>query len=118
MNTTNASSFFQSAEAQAKFDRQAAKSTNKLGDPVQFATKILHVSADLESTSHVLLAESGSVARRVNIETGATEAIYRGHTAPVTAILDLGDGRVATSSWDKTIRIYDKAVSCCRVILP
>lgn len=111
MNTSQASSFFQSADAQAKFARQSAKAANKLGSPVQFQTKILHLSRDCDDANHVLLAESGSIARRVNIETGATTAVYRGHTAPVTKVIDLGGNRIATSSWDKTIRIYDKSVN-------
>lgn len=110
MNTSNASSFFQSADTQAKLERQAAKATNKLGNLVNFSTKILHLSNDLDDKCHVLLSESGSVARRVNVETGSTEAIYRGHSAPVTSIIDLGDGRVVTGSWDKTIRVFDKIV--------
>lgn len=110
MNTTNASSFFQSADAQANFDRQSAKAANKLGNPIQLSTKILHVSNDMDSTHHVLLAESGSISRRVNIETGTTEAIYRGHSAPVTTVIDLGNGTLASGSWDKTIRVFDKKV--------
>ncbi|CCG80545.1 WD repeat protein [Taphrina deformans PYCC 5710] len=108
MNTSNTSSFFQSADAQAKFARQAAKAGNKLGSPLQFQTKILHISNDLVDSNYVFIAESGSVARRVHVETGATSAVYRGHIAPVTKVVDLGDDRIATSSWDKTIRIFHK----------
>ena len=117
MNTSNASSFFQSAETQAKFARQSAKAANNLGNPLQFTTKILDIVNDLEDASHVLIAESGSVSRRVNIETGATTGIYRGHTAPVTCIIDLGNGTIATGSWDKTVRITNKAVSHFLLVL-
>lgn len=110
MNTSDASSFFQSADAQANVARQFAKATNKLGNPIQLQTKLLHISPDIDNPSYVLISESGSVSRRLNVETGATQAIYRGHTAPVTAIIDLGNNRIASGSWDKTIRIYDKAV--------
>lgn len=117
MNTSNASSFFQTADAQAKFARQSAKAANKLGSPFQFQTKILHISNDRADSNYVFIAESGSVARRINLETGSTAAVYKGHTAPVTKVIDLGDERIATSSWDKTIRIYNKRVRATQVLI-
>lgn len=111
MNTSNASSFFQSADAQANVARQSAKASNKLGSPIQLQTKILHIAIDTDDSNHILISESGSIGRRLNLETGVSEKTYRGHTAPVTSIVDLGNNRLATGSWDKTIRIYDKTVS-------
>lgn len=111
MNTSNASSFFQSADAQANIARQAAKTSNKLGGPIHLQTKLLDIAPDLEDPRYVLIAESGSISRRINIETGGTQAIYRGHVAPVTSIVHLNNKRIATGSWDKTIRVYDKIVN-------
>ncbi len=116
METTNASSFFQTEEATKNAARQVAKSGNTLGNPLVFSTKILSVTPDRSRPdSWVYITESGSVSQETNIETGEKFTL-KGHIAPVTCLEVFGE-RIYTASWDKTIRIYDKASRRCLKVL-
>ncbi|KAG0369087.1 hypothetical protein BGX24_002557 [Mortierella sp. AD032] len=66
-------------------------------------------------------AESGHVARKINIETGKTMKLFHGHTGPVTRVVVyqtyLGQERLVTGSWDKTIRVWDADSKACLATL-
>ncbi|KAF9933169.1 hypothetical protein FBU30_006335 [Linnemannia zychae] len=66
-------------------------------------------------------AESGHIARKINLETGKTMKLFQGHTGPVTrvAVYQTYDGkeRLITGSWDKTIRIWDTESKACLAVL-
>ncbi|KAF9908438.1 hypothetical protein EC991_009791 [Linnemannia zychae] len=66
-------------------------------------------------------AESGHVARKINLETGKTMKLYHGHTGPVTRVVvyqtHLGQERLITGSWDKTIRVWDTDSKACLATL-
>ena len=40
-------------------------------------------------------------------------ATWTGHTDYVVCILQLADGRVATGSWDKSVKLWDAASGAC-----
>ncbi|KAG0213943.1 hypothetical protein BGX28_003121 [Mortierella sp. GBA30] len=69
----------------------------------------------------VFLAESGHIARKINLETGKTMKIFQGHTGPVTRVAVYhtytGKERLVTGSWDKTIRIWDTDTKECLATL-
>ncbi|KAF9099389.1 hypothetical protein BGX29_007161 [Mortierella sp. GBA35] len=66
-------------------------------------------------------AESGHVARKINLETGKTMKLFHGHTGPVTRVAvyqtHLGQERLVTGSWDKTIRVWDTETKACLATL-
>ncbi|PWW74864.1 WD40 repeat-like protein [Tuber magnatum] len=105
--SSNPGHFFQTETALANAKRRAAKSSNRNGSPIALASKLLSIIPDLNSSMHVYVAESCGVARRVDLESGDTSCIYRGHAAPVTSLaLDAAQGILFTGSWDKTINAY------------
>ncbi|KAF8312050.1 WD40-repeat-containing domain protein [Cantharellus anzutake] len=64
--------------------------------------------------------ESTAIVRRINLQTGETLQIYRGHSAPVTCLAFYTVERggktselLITGSWDKTIRIWDTETKEC-----
>ncbi|KAG0055798.1 hypothetical protein BGZ83_007378 [Gryganskiella cystojenkinii] len=69
----------------------------------------------------MFLAESGHVARKINLETGKTMRIFHGHTGPVTRVAvyytQSGEERLVTGSWDKTIKIWDTNTKECLATL-
>ncbi|KAJ6262183.1 hypothetical protein Dda_2988 [Drechslerella dactyloides] len=111
--TNDAGNFFQSNQALDKASRRARKKV-ELGDrgrPIKVPTKILAILPDPRSSAHVFIAEAGNTARRVNVQ-DPTEPykIYRGHTAPVTALALNSDASILyTGSWDKTLLAFSTA---------
>ncbi|KAF9360765.1 hypothetical protein BGX26_007891 [Mortierella sp. AD094] len=63
------------------------------------------------------LAESGHVARKINLETGKSIKLFHGHTGPVTRVAvylnHLGQERLITGSWDKNIKVWDTETKEC-----
>ncbi|KAF9013557.1 WD40 repeat-like protein [Hymenopellis radicata] len=88
--------------------KEKAERTKDIGSPIQLPGKALAV--------HVLkndawIAENTTVIRKLDLETGKTLQIYRGHTGPVTSIAFFErDGRkfLFSGSWDMTIKIWNR----------
>ncbi|VDC07116.1 unnamed protein product [Peniophora sp. CBMAI 1063] len=94
---------------QARKDK--AEKYAKLGDPIELKGIAidLHIRGDYAWT-----AENSHVARKVDLETGKTEKLYKGHGGPVTSLafcdLEPGsrdEGILLTGSWDKTIKAWN-----------
>ncbi|KAJ7090242.1 WD40-repeat-containing domain protein [Mycena belliarum] len=93
--------------------RQKSERTKTIGEPIQLPGKALSLQIH---RGYAWVAENTTVARKIDLETGNTLQIYRGHTGPVTSIAfcdkdtSTGDGSIlVTGSWDKTIKLWDTA---------
>lgn len=136
MQSSDANHFFQTDAALQKEDRRYHKSlrSSTLGDPITLPSKIVRLDV---RGSDAYTAESGWVARRVDLESGKTKRVYRGHQGPVTclAFYEGGQGKgehsneeggsnaaqdrrpgktyIFTGSWDKSIKIFDTDSGLC-----
>ncbi|KAI0928857.1 hypothetical protein AcW1_005975 [Taiwanofungus camphoratus] len=91
--------------------KQKASKTKHLGDPIKIPGKALAIQVQ---GNVAWIAENTTVIRKLDLDTGKTLQIFRGHTAPVTslAFFTTGQGSKAsdvliTGSWDKTINLWD-----------
>ncbi|KAF9374584.1 hypothetical protein CPB97_012014 [Podila verticillata] len=66
-------------------------------------------------------AESGHIARKIHLQSGKTMKTFHGHTGPVTRVAvyrtHLGQERLVTGSWDKTIKVWDTETKACLATL-
>ncbi|KAL8699718.1 MAG: hypothetical protein Q9201_005844 [Fulgogasparrea decipioides] len=104
-SSTDPDHFFQTTHSLAESERKSLKSENKNGNPVRIPSKILSTIADPGSPyGAVFVAESAGNVRRIAVDTGEKDVIYKGPTAPVTSIAISSDGkRLLAGCWDKTI---------------
>ncbi|KAG1774298.1 WD40-repeat-containing domain protein [Suillus placidus] len=86
--------------------RQKADRTKSLGSPIQLTGNAIDIQI---RGNYAWIAESAHVAKKIDLETGKTLQIYRGHHAPVTCLAfydrtpGSGDEKLLiTGSWDKT----------------
>ncbi|KAI9101092.1 WD40-repeat-containing domain protein [Phlyctochytrium arcticum] len=114
--STDARNFFQSDRdlelervKEAKREQSAAKDAP--GKPIFITSKVLAFEL-LANGTQALVAESGHIARIVDLESGDSRGVFRGHTGPVTSVVPVygSDGTleyVYTGSWDKTVKKWD-----------
>ncbi|KAJ1550936.1 hypothetical protein HK096_004129 [Nowakowskiella sp. JEL0078] len=128
MQTDDTDNFFQSDRDLAiQQARQLKKtSTSNAGTPFFLPSKILALEIinksianntdrddeDSGSAVYAYTAESGHVARKVNLTTRKVIKVFKGHTGPVTCVAILydlhgNDEFIITGSWDKTARKWD-----------
>ncbi|KAJ3029985.1 UNVERIFIED_CONTAM: hypothetical protein HDU68_010448, partial [Siphonaria sp. JEL0065] len=121
MQGTDANDFFQSdrdLEIQRKRELKKAQllsdaSKTKHDALIRSTSKVLAFVISTNKLTKAYIGESGHVARRIDLETGSSEIIYRGHKGPVTCVAvesdpSTGSDRfVYTGSWDKTIKKFD-----------
>ncbi|KAG1759697.1 WD40-repeat-containing domain protein [Suillus occidentalis] len=86
--------------------RQKAERTKFLGSPIQLTGNAIDIQI---RGNYAWIAESAHVTKKIDLETGKTLQIYRGHHAPVTCLAfydripNSGDEKLLiTGSWDKT----------------
>ncbi|KAJ7632221.1 WD40 repeat-like protein [Roridomyces roridus] len=87
-----------------KARKQKAERTKDLGEPVQLSGKALAIQIH---KGYVWVADNTHVARKVDLESGNTLQLYRGHTGPVTTLAFCDEDILITGSWDKTIKLWD-----------
>ncbi|KAF7974555.1 hypothetical protein HWV62_10036 [Athelia sp. TMB] len=102
--------------------KQKSERTKTLGDPIQLAGKALAICV---RDGYAWIAENTTIARKLDLETGKTLQMYRGHTGPVTCLAfhDKGDGAgdsaiLITGSWDQAIKLWDTATKECTSTTP
>ncbi|KAE9394995.1 WD40 repeat-like protein [Gymnopus androsaceus JB14] len=91
----------------AESRRKKSERLKSVGEPLQLPGKALAIEI-LENDAWV--AENTTVARKIDLVSGHTTKIYRGHRAPVSALTlwDTDSSRILiTGSWDKTINLWD-----------
>ncbi|KAJ5291299.1 hypothetical protein N7478_000550 [Penicillium angulare] len=102
--------FFQTSASLDEQQRKDAKSQNSNGNPIRLQSKLLAIHPDPKSQNSIYVAQSSGVIRRVVLDTGATSALYKGPTAPLTSICLSADGKLLFAGcWDKTVWSWDVA---------
>ncbi|KAJ3190236.1 hypothetical protein HDU85_000529 [Gaertneriomyces sp. JEL0708] len=113
--SSDAQNFFQSdrdLEIEQNRQRKKAESAAKdaPGKPITLSSKVLSVSLSNDRKT-AYTAESGHVARKVDLATGRVITTFKGHAGPVTSVAigftTTGDEYIITSSWDKTARRWN-----------
>ncbi|CAL1704299.1 unnamed protein product [Somion occarium] len=91
--------------------RAKAEKTKDLGSPIKLSGLALAIQV---RGNHAWIAENTSVIRKIDLETGKTLQVFRGHTAPATSLAFYekvpgsgDDGILISGSWDKTINVWD-----------
>jgi len=111
-NISNKSSdFFESDADIAKrlAKDKKSKEVEKLGEPIQITSKVLSMKlVQAENPKYAYITESGFIIRKINLESGKTVKIFKGHNGPVTCIDIIYNSKgedefILTGSWDKTI---------------
>ncbi|KAI5450464.1 hypothetical protein NCC49_003086 [Naganishia albida] len=116
MQTDDASNLFQTDAALAKSDARKSKAqrASKIGNPISLSSKILALEV---RGQEAWVAESGWVARRVDLSTGKARKVFKGHQGPCTslAFFDSPEQQSLffTGSWDKTIRVWNTETGDC-----
>ncbi|KAL8829355.1 MAG: hypothetical protein Q9191_002064, partial [Dirinaria sp. TL-2023a] len=113
--STDPDHFFQTTSSLDSSTRKAVKSKNSLGDPIRTSSKILAVILDPANDAEdtVYVAESAGLVRRVSLETGSKDQIFRSpsSTAPLTSLVLIPPDHAApelifAGSWDKSIHSW------------
>ncbi|KAF8894403.1 WD40 repeat-like protein [Infundibulicybe gibba] len=110
MANTDRSNFLL-AEAQLALDEARKLKSERikdLGSPIQLSGKALAIYV---RGGDAWIAENTAVARKVDLESGRTLQLYKGHTGPVTslAFYQTTSGHndvLITGSWDQTIKLW------------
>ncbi|KAI0336384.1 WD40 repeat-like protein [Cubamyces sp. BRFM 1775] len=94
-----------------KARKDKAERTKDVGSPIEIAGKALAIQV---RGNVAWIAENTTVIRKLDLETGKTLQLFKGHTAPVTSLAFVdrtpGSGKedlLITGSWDQTIRVWD-----------
>ncbi|CAO3622241.1 unnamed protein product [Cunninghamella blakesleeana] len=109
--------FFQSDAEIQKEQEKLAKYNYTLGDAIKLSSKALDLII-VQQGKYAFVAEFGSDAKRIHIETGKVSKAYKGHKGPVTSLALSNDGQYLwTGSWDKTIKKWDAKTGECLATL-
>lgn len=113
------SDFFQTdkdLENEVRIQQKQQKFKNA-GNPVKTPSKILYIEpiVDVFTGKHldfVYVAESGFIARKIELSSGKSIEVFKGHTGPVTCVRVIYSSNgsvefIVTSSWDKMAIKWD-----------
>ncbi|KAF8479204.1 WD40 repeat-like protein [Russula ochroleuca] len=102
------------SEAELKLDlarKQKAEKYKDVGKPISLPGAPLDIKI---RGNYAWVAESSHTTRKVDLQTGKTVQLYKGHSGPVTSLVfcdkvyGSGDEKhLITGSWDKTIKVWD-----------
>ncbi|ORX85907.1 WD40 repeat-like protein [Anaeromyces robustus] len=115
-NVSNqASDFFETdAEIEKRLAKdKKSKEVENLGEPIKITSKVLNMTLVRgENPKYAYVAESGFLIRKINLESGKTVKLFKGHTGPVTCVEIIYNSQgedefILTGSWDKTIKKWD-----------
>ncbi|KAI0781081.1 WD40 repeat-like protein [Trametes elegans] len=94
-----------------KSRKDKAARTKDVGAPIEITGRALAIEV---RENIAWIAENTTVVRKLDLETGKTLQLFKGHTAPVTSLAfvdrEPGSGKaelLVTGSWDKTIKVWD-----------
>ncbi|RUP42967.1 WD40-repeat-containing domain protein [Jimgerdemannia flammicorona] len=107
--------FFQSDADVERQKARAAKYNYDIGDPIKIGTKVLALKI-VDDGANAYIAEAGFVARKINLKTGKSIKVFKGHTGPVTSLAlyyDADGEWLFTGSWDKTIKKWNTKTQEC-----
>ncbi|BEI81798.1 hypothetical protein CcaverHIS002_0209580 [Cutaneotrichosporon cavernicola] len=117
MQTTNPGLLFQTSQqlTDASDREHKLEATQNIGSPIKLSSKILDL---IISDDDAWTAESGWQARCVDLSSGKTKRLFKGHKGPVTSVclhtVKATDGApwpvLLTASWDKTVRVWDAKI--------
>lgn len=99
--------FFVSDDAIRKADMRKNKLEvvrRKFGDSLFTASSQINFLVALRHT--VAIAESSGIISLFNLSSGNV-TVLRGHKAPVVCICAISDDLILSTSWDKTMRVWD-----------
>ncbi|KAI8998774.1 WD40 repeat-like protein [Trametes punicea] len=94
-----------------KARKDKAERTKDIGSPIEITGKAL--ALEIRGNA-AWIAENTTVVRKLDLETGKTLQLFKGHTAPVTSLAFVdrqpGSGKedlLISASWDQTIIVWD-----------
>ncbi|KND01745.1 uncharacterized protein SPPG_03538 [Spizellomyces punctatus DAOM BR117] len=115
--SNDSGNFFQSdrdieLERTRQLKKAQSSGKNAAGQPIAMPSKVLSFALVKNGTTQAYVAESGHVARKIDLKTGTSLNVFKGHTGPVTSVAVGYDEQdedvfIVTGSWDKTIRKWD-----------
>ncbi|KAI8807058.1 WD40-repeat-containing domain protein [Cladochytrium replicatum] len=122
----NAGDFFQSDADIAIVARreQKARESKDAGSPFVLPSKILDMAVvpprSPNDDHFAYVAESGHVARKLNLTKKTKLQSFMGHKGPVTSVIVICDSNgldtfIVTGSWDKTAKKWDAKTQGCLV---
>ncbi|KAI9595478.1 WD40-repeat-containing domain protein [Syncephalis fuscata] len=128
-DASQTSALFQTDQQIADGLRRREKKDKQLGNPIELPSKILcmilapgsNSSKDSSSdgqTAYAYVGNSNHTARKVNLLTGKTVKLYKGHAGPVTSVaafcrcVESTTGKkeeelLLSGSWDKTLCLWN-----------
>ncbi|KAI8904206.1 WD40-repeat-containing domain protein [Powellomyces hirtus] len=113
--------FFQSdrdleLERTRNLKKQESTAKDAPGSPISLPSKVLAftlvANTANEQHQYAYIAESAHVVRKVDLKSGKSMMVFRGHSGPVTSVAvvydqDGKDVAIFSGSWDKTVRKWD-----------
>ncbi|KAH6918761.1 WD40-repeat-containing domain protein [Coprinopsis sp. MPI-PUGE-AT-0042] len=98
------------AEAQLLAEKARSEKARRLkdvGNPIQLPGKALDIKIQ---GNYAWIAENTATVKKLDLESGKTVQLYKGHTGPVTSIAFYSRDKqriLVSGSWDRSIRLWN-----------